>query len=107
MSRLILVQHVGRAVDGFQPRIARADAQAAATAADATGLWCIGGGLVALGVIKFIETEFSLSKIQLGWSVSSLTLTATLAMMVSVPRAMRGAQAAASPSFGAPAAPVP
>ncbi|MEQ9297039.1 MAG: sugar porter family MFS transporter [Cyclobacteriaceae bacterium] len=40
---------------------------------------------VISGVVKFIEPEFSLSKLQLGWSVASLTLTATLAMMVSGP----------------------
>jgi sugar porter (SP) family MFS transporter len=40
---------------------------------------------VISGVVKFIETEFNLSKIQLGWSVSCLTLTATLAMMIAGP----------------------
>ncbi|GAB5536641.1 MAG: arabinose-proton symporter AraE [Rubricoccaceae bacterium] len=40
---------------------------------------------VISGVVGFIETEFALSKAQLGFSVSSLTLTATLAMMVSGP----------------------
>jgi SP family arabinose:H+ symporter-like MFS transporter len=40
---------------------------------------------VISGVVKFIETQFDLSKIELGWAVSSLTLTATLAMMVSGP----------------------
>lgn len=40
---------------------------------------------VISGVVGFIETEFSLTKIQLGWSVASLTLTATLAMMVAGP----------------------
>ncbi len=40
---------------------------------------------VISGVVGFIETQFDLSKIQLGWAVSSLTLTATLAMMVSGP----------------------
>jgi sugar porter (SP) family MFS transporter len=40
---------------------------------------------VISGVVGFIETEFDLSKIELGWAVSSLTLTATLAMMVSGP----------------------
>jgi len=40
---------------------------------------------VISGVVGFIEPEFSLSKIELGWSVASLTLTATLAMMVSGP----------------------
>ena len=40
---------------------------------------------VISGVVKFIEPQFDLSKIQLGWAVSSLTLTATLAMMLSGP----------------------
>ncbi len=40
---------------------------------------------VISGVVKFIEIEFSLSSLELGWAVSSLTLTATLAMMVSGP----------------------
>jgi sugar porter (SP) family MFS transporter len=40
---------------------------------------------VISGVVKFIETQFDLTKIELGWAVSSLTLTATLAMMVSGP----------------------
>lgn len=37
---------------------------------------------VISGVVRFIEPEFGLSKLQLGWAVSSLTLTATLAMML-------------------------
>ena len=40
---------------------------------------------VISGVVRFIEVEFALTKIQLGWSVSSLSLTATLAMMLSGP----------------------
>jgi SP family arabinose:H+ symporter-like MFS transporter len=40
---------------------------------------------VISGVVGFIEVEFALSKIQLGWSVASLTLTATFAMMVAGP----------------------
>ncbi|MBN1926434.1 MAG: sugar porter family MFS transporter [Prolixibacteraceae bacterium] len=40
---------------------------------------------VISGVIKFIEPEFALSKLQLGWAVSCLTLTSTLAMMVAGP----------------------
>jgi sugar porter (SP) family MFS transporter len=40
---------------------------------------------VISGVVRFVEVEFSLTKIQLGWSVSSLSLTATLAMMLSGP----------------------
>ena len=40
---------------------------------------------VISGVVGFIETEFSLSKIELGWSVASLTLTATIAMLAAGP----------------------
>ena len=40
---------------------------------------------VISGVVGFIETEFQLTKIELGWSVSSLALTATFAMMVAGP----------------------
>jgi sugar porter (SP) family MFS transporter len=40
---------------------------------------------VISGVIGFIEVEFELTKIQLGWSVASLTLTATFAMMAAGP----------------------
>lgn len=40
---------------------------------------------VISGVVKFIETDFDLTKLQLGWAVSSLTLTSTLAMLISGP----------------------
>lgn len=40
---------------------------------------------VISGVVKFIEPHFNLSKLQLGWAVSCLTLSATLAMMVAGP----------------------
>lgn len=40
---------------------------------------------VISGVVRFIEVDFDLSKLQLGWAVSSLTLTSTLAMVVSGP----------------------
>ncbi|MDB4105701.1 sugar porter family MFS transporter [Salibacteraceae bacterium] len=40
---------------------------------------------VISGVVKFIEPEFGLSKLELGWSVASLTLTATVAMMFAGP----------------------
>lgn len=40
---------------------------------------------VISGVVKFIEPEFNLTKIELGWAVSSLTLTATLAMLIAGP----------------------
>lgn len=40
---------------------------------------------VISGVVKFIEPEFGLNKLELGWAVASLTLTSTLAMMVAGP----------------------
>jgi len=40
---------------------------------------------VISGVVTFIEPEFNLSNIELGWAVASLTLTATLAMMLAGP----------------------
>ena len=40
---------------------------------------------VISGVVGFIEVEFALTAIQVGWSVSSLALTATLGMMLSGP----------------------
>lgn len=40
---------------------------------------------VISGVVKFIEPEFGLTKLQLGWSVGSLTLSATLAMLLAGP----------------------
>lgn len=40
---------------------------------------------VISGVNKFIQVEFDLSQLELGWAVSSLTLVAALAMLVSGP----------------------
>ena len=40
---------------------------------------------VIAGAVGAIEVEFALTKIQLGWSVSSLSLTATLGMLFSGP----------------------
>tara|TARA_R110002049_G_scaffold171426_2_gene337947 strand:+ start:23854 stop:25413 length:1560 start_codon:yes stop_codon:yes gene_type:complete len=40
---------------------------------------------VISGVVKFIEPEFNLTKIELGWAVSSITLTAALGMMIAGP----------------------
>ncbi len=40
---------------------------------------------VISGVIKFIEPEFNLSKIELGWAVASLSLAATAAMAFAGP----------------------
>ncbi len=40
---------------------------------------------VISGVVGFIELEFALTKIQLGFAVASLTLTATIAMLVAGP----------------------
>ena len=44
---------------------------------------------VISGVIGFIQVEFNLTSIQLGWAVSSLTLSSTLAMVASGPLADR------------------
>ncbi|WP_299624968.1 sugar porter family MFS transporter [uncultured Tenacibaculum sp.] len=40
---------------------------------------------VISGVVRFIEPEFNLSKLQLGWAVSSITLTAALGMLIAGP----------------------
>ncbi|MFO7852937.1 MAG: sugar porter family MFS transporter [Bacteroidota bacterium] len=40
---------------------------------------------VISGVVKFVELDFNLTKLQVGWAVSCLTLTATLAMLVAGP----------------------
>lgn len=40
---------------------------------------------VISGVNEFIEPEFNLTKLELGWAVASLTLTATLAMLLAGP----------------------
>lgn len=40
---------------------------------------------VISGVVKFIEPEFNLTKIELGWAVSSITITAALGMIVAGP----------------------
>ena len=40
---------------------------------------------VISGVNKFIVKEFNLSSLELGWAVSSLTIVASLAMMVAGP----------------------
>lgn len=40
---------------------------------------------VISGVNKFVELEFDLTKIELGWAVASLTLSATLAMLLAGP----------------------
>lgn len=44
---------------------------------------------VIAGVITFVEKEFSLGKIEMGWAVASLTLTATLSIMFAGPLADR------------------
>ena len=40
---------------------------------------------VISGVVNFIVAEFDLTEVELGWAVSSLTLTSTLAMMTAGP----------------------
>lgn len=44
---------------------------------------------VISGVVGFIETDFALSKVEVGWAVASLTLTSTAAMLVAGPMAQR------------------
>lgn len=44
---------------------------------------------VISGVVGFIEVEFSLNKIELGWSVASLALAATVAMLAAGPLSER------------------
>ncbi len=44
---------------------------------------------VISGVVGFIEIEFDLSDLQLGWAVSSLTLSSTLAMLAAGPLSNR------------------
>ena len=44
---------------------------------------------VISGVVGFIEIEFDLTDLELGWAVSSLTLSSTLAMLVSGPLSNR------------------
>lgn len=44
---------------------------------------------VIAGVVTFVEKEFALSKIEVGWTVASLTLTATLSIMFAGPLADR------------------
>src|SRR6056297_2131709 len=44
---------------------------------------------VISGVVGFIETEFRLTDLQLGWAVASLTLSATVSMMICGPLADR------------------
>ena len=44
---------------------------------------------VISGVVGFIEDEFQLNEIQLGWTVASLTLTSTLAMLGAGPLSNR------------------
>ncbi|MDG5765989.1 sugar porter family MFS transporter [Balneolales bacterium ANBcel1] len=56
-----------------------------------TAIVALGGFLMGFdasvisGVVRFIEPEFGLSKLQLGWAVGSLTLTSTLAMLLAGP----------------------
>ncbi len=40
---------------------------------------------VISGVVKFIEPEFNLTKLELGWAVGSITLTAALGMVIAGP----------------------
>lgn len=44
---------------------------------------------VISGVVSFIEDDFQLNKLQVGWAVASLTLTASLAMLAAGPLSER------------------
>lgn len=44
---------------------------------------------VIAGVVTFVEKEFALTKLEVGWAVASLTLTATLSIMFAGPLADR------------------
>ena len=84
---------------------ALADAQAAATAADATGLWFIGGGLVALLIVKFIESALANATLEQqfakwrsdrslasGWSTQRLAIAAVMFVVAVVLSAIQFAQ---------------
>lgn len=79
--------------DDQQPGSTSLNAEASSTfSTTATTLIVALGGFlmgfdasVISGVVKFIEPEFNLTKIQLGWSVASLALTASFAMLVAGP----------------------
>ncbi|MEX3014227.1 ABC transporter permease [Gymnodinialimonas hymeniacidonis] len=84
---------------------ALADAQAAATAADATGLWFIGGGLVALGIVKFIEAALANATLEnqfarwrsdrslaSGWSMPRMALAAVMFVAAVILSTMQFAQ---------------
>lgn len=76
-----------------QPSNASFDADSGSTFGTTTTtlIVALGGFLMGFdasvisGVVKFIEPEFNLTKIQLGWAVASLALTASLAMLVAGP----------------------
>ncbi|MEM6964657.1 MAG: sugar porter family MFS transporter [Bacteroidota bacterium] len=44
---------------------------------------------VISGVVKFIEPEFNLSELEIGWTVSSITLTAAIGMLIAGPLSNR------------------
>ncbi|MEM8789396.1 MAG: hypothetical protein AAGE76_14145 [Pseudomonadota bacterium] len=83
------VESLRRAADSLEGALA--DAQAAASAADATGLWFVGGGLLALALVKFIqaalanwtlEQQFarwrSNRAVASGWSMGRLAIAAVM-----------------------------
>lgn len=97
------VEALQRASESLE--VALVDAQAAATAADATGLWFIGGGLLALAVIKFgvaalsnwtLEKQFarwrSDKSVASGWSMQRAILAAVMFVACVVLSAIQFAQ---------------
>ncbi|GAB5446223.1 ABC transporter permease [Gymnodinialimonas sp.] len=100
------VESLRRAAESLEGALV--DAQAAATAADATGLWFIGGGLLALALIKFgvaalsnwtLEQQFarwrSDKDVASGWSMARAGLAALMFVMSVVTCSIQFAQPAA------------
>lgn len=97
------VESLRRAVESLEGALA--DAQAAATAADATGLWFVGGGLLALAVVKFIqaalanwtlEQQFarwrSDRSLASGWSGTRMSIAAVMLVATVILSTMQFAQ---------------
>ncbi len=97
------VESLQRAAESLETALV--DAQAAATAADATGLWFIGGGLLALAIVKFgvaalsnwtLEKQFarwrSDSTVTAGWSTNRMIAAAVMTVGTVVVSAAQFAQ---------------
>ncbi|MEM8569630.1 MAG: ABC transporter permease subunit [Pseudomonadota bacterium] len=89
------VDSLRRAAESLEAALV--DAQAQASAADATGLWFIGGGLLALAIIKFgtaalanwtLEKQFALWRsdrdVASGWSKERMVISIVMAVLTVV-----------------------